>query len=158
MKINSNTTLFLAFTVLLLVPLAALHAANVSGETNSVRKTIFDIRDFGAAGDATTMNTAAIQKAIDACTANGGGQVLVAGGRFVTGTLYLKDHVTLHIASGSALLGSTNIADYTIDTHKTVSKYASIRGMPVHGYGGYQGRLKPPPVLIVTLYVDVARI
>jgi polygalacturonase len=95
-------------------------AANASGDSHAGRKTVFDIRDFGASGDATTLNTAAIQRAIDACTANGGGQVLVAGGRYVTGTLYLKDHVTLHIASGAVLLGSTNIADYATDTHKNI--------------------------------------
>ena len=115
-----NRNKVLTLTALLLTPLAALQAANTSGESNSIRKAIFDIRDFGASGDASTMNTVPIQKAIDACTANGGGQVLVAGGRFVTGTLYLKDHVTLHIASGAALLGSTNIADYATDTHKNI--------------------------------------
>ena len=115
-----NKITSLTLTALLLAPLAALQPVNASGETNAIRKSIFDIRDFGASGDAVTLNTAAIQKAIDACTANGGGQVLVAGGRFVTGTLYLKDHVTLHIAAGAALLGSTNIADYTSDTHKNL--------------------------------------
>ncbi len=110
----------LLFIALLATSLNALHAENVSGDNLSVKKTIFDIRDFGASGDAATLNTVAIQRAIDACTTNGGGQVLVAGGRFVTGTLYLKDHVTLHIASGAALLGSTNIAHYTTDTHKNI--------------------------------------
>jgi polygalacturonase len=73
-------------TALLVLPLLlsmALHAATVSGESAAIRGAVFDIRDFGASGDAVTVNTAAIQKAIDACTASGGGQVLVAGGRFV---------------------------------------------------------------------------
>ena len=44
------------------------------------------------------MNTAAIQKAIDQCTKDGGGTVLLSGGgKFMTGTIYLKDNVTLHI-------------------------------------------------------------
>lgn len=112
---NQLISLTIAFLMM-----TASHAANASGDDPAVRKTTYDIRDFGAAGDAATLNTAAIQKAIDACTANGGGQVLVAGGRFVTGTLYLKDNVTLHIASGAVLLGSTNIADYATDTHKNI--------------------------------------
>lgn len=115
-----NKLTCLALIALMLTPLVATCAANASGENSTIRKSVFDIRDFGASGDAATMNTVAIQKAIDACTANGGGQVLVAGGRFVTGTLYLKDHVTLHIESGAALLGSTNIADYATDTHKNI--------------------------------------
>ncbi|MCU0959867.1 MAG: glycosyl hydrolase family 28 protein [Pirellulaceae bacterium] len=83
-------------------------------------RAIFDIRQYGAVGDGATVNTAAIQQAIDDCTLRGGGEVLVAGGRFVTGTLYLKDHVTLHIASGAVLLGSTRLDDYASDTHKNM--------------------------------------
>jgi polygalacturonase len=80
----------------------------------------FDVRQFGAVADGKTLNTAAIQKAIDACTASGGGEVLIAGGQFVTGTIYLKDNVTLHLAPGAALLGSTNIADYATNTLKNM--------------------------------------
>ncbi len=47
---------------------------------------IFDIRCYGAVGDGNSMNTKAIQAAIDDCYRNGGGSVLVAGGSFVTGT------------------------------------------------------------------------
>lgn len=82
----------------------------------AVPRTVFDIREFGAVGDGATLNTRAIQQAIDGCTAAGGGDVLIAGGSFVTGTIYLKDHVTLHLAAGAALLGSTQIADYATDT------------------------------------------
>jgi hypothetical protein len=75
-------------TALLLAPLAALHA-DAAGEQR-----VFNVRAFGAAGDGVTLNTAAIQKAIDACAASGGGEVLIAGGKFVTGTIYLKDNDT----------------------------------------------------------------
>jgi hypothetical protein len=81
---------------------------------------VFDIRDFGATPEADMVNTAAIQSAIDACTRSGGGTVRVAGGRFVTGTIYLKDHVTLYVDQGAALLGSTNTDHYTTDTHKNI--------------------------------------
>lgn len=81
---------------------------------------IFDVRDFGAAADGESVSTAFIQRAIDACSGSGGGVVLIAGGRFVTGTIYLKDNVTLHVAEGAVLLGSTDIADYATDTHKNI--------------------------------------
>ena len=83
---------------------------------------IFRVGDFGAVGDGTTINTAAIQKAIDACTAAGGGVVLVEKGDYVTGTIDLKSGVMLEIAKDARLLGSTNIADYPdrVPLHPTV--------------------------------------
>lgn len=84
-------------------------------------KNIFDIRDFGAIGDSSTINTASVQAAIDRCSQDGG-QVLVAGGSYNIGTIYLKSNVELHIAPGAVLLGSTNIADYATDTHKNMYK------------------------------------
>ncbi len=81
---------------------------------------IYDVRVFGAVGDGVTLNTSALQSAIDQCSAAGGGIVLVARGRYVTGTLYLKSNVCLRVESGTAILGSTRIADYTTDTDRTM--------------------------------------
>jgi polygalacturonase len=83
---------------------------------------VFRVADFGAVGDGKTVNSAAIQKAIDACTAAGGGVVLVEKGDYVTGTIDLKSGVMLEIAGDARLLGSTNIADYPprVPKHETV--------------------------------------
>ena len=51
-------------------------------------------------------------KAVDACTAAGGGKVYLAGGTFLSGTVFLKSNVTLQIESGAVLLGSPRRADY----------------------------------------------
>jgi polygalacturonase len=80
----------------------------------------FDVRHYGARGDGATVNTRSIQSAIDACTSSGGGSVLVAGGRYVTGTIYLKSNVCLRIEAGSVLLGSRHIADYATDTDRNM--------------------------------------
>jgi hypothetical protein len=77
-----------------------------------------DIREFGAVGDGVTVNTDAIQKAIDTGAANGGGTVLVPNGKYVTGTLFLKSNLTLCVDAGAWLLGSSKIADYTPGTHR----------------------------------------
>ncbi len=70
------------------------------------------ITEFGAkAGDDVT-DTRAIQAAIDSCAASGGGRVVVPAGRFVSGTLYLKSHIELHLSRGSLLLGSPRLEDY----------------------------------------------
>src|SRR5262249_17557706 len=60
----------------------------------------------GAKGDGTTLDTAALQSAVDACHADGGGTVLVPAGTFVIGTVELKSHITLHLAASGKLLGS----------------------------------------------------
>lgn len=78
---------------------------------------IIDPRDFGAAADGKTKDTAAVQTAIDAAAAQGG-TVRLAGGVFVCGTLYLKSNVTLEIAGSATLLASPDIADYGTDTHR----------------------------------------
>lgn len=71
-----------------------------------------DIRDYGALADGATLNTAAIQAAVDACHGAGGGEVLVPKGTFVTGTIQLRSHVHLVLAAGAVLKGSSDLADY----------------------------------------------
>jgi polygalacturonase len=72
----------------------------------------FNIKDYGAVADSKTINTAAIQKAVDACTQNGGGRVYVPAGVFVTGTFHLKSNVNLYLETGAVLQGSPNLKDY----------------------------------------------
>ena len=70
------------------------------------------IRDYGAKGDGVTLDTGAIQAAIDACTAVGGGTVYLPPGEYLSGTITLKDNVTLHVGPNARLLGSKSLADY----------------------------------------------
>lgn len=86
---------------------------NSSQDSN--RWALYDVRDFGAVGDGATLNTEAIQAAIDACAASHGGTVFVPAGRFVTGTLRLRSNVTLRLETQAVLVGSTNLADYATD-------------------------------------------
>jgi polygalacturonase len=72
----------------------------------------FVITDFGAEAGATTLNTAAIQKAIDTAEQQGGGTVVIPPGVFRSGSLFLKPGVGLHLAEGAVLKGSENIEDY----------------------------------------------
>jgi Glycosyl hydrolases family 28 len=83
-----------------------------------------NITDFGAKSDGTTINTEAIQKAIDQ-TAVKGGRVVVPQGEFLSGTIYLKSNVTLYIQKGGMLKGSPNLKDYPENT-------PSVKGMKPH--------------------------
>ena len=71
--------------------------------------------DFGAKADGKTINTRTIQRAIDYVNENGGGRLVFQIGNYVTGSIYLKSNVTLHLEPGATLLGSTNPLDYVID-------------------------------------------
>jgi polygalacturonase len=71
-----------------------------------------DPASFGAKADGTTKDTSAIQQAIDACAAKGGGTVRLDKGTYLSGPIVLKDNITLDIATGSTLLGSPDHADY----------------------------------------------
>jgi hypothetical protein len=73
---------------------------------------VYNVRDFGAKGDGTTLDTAAVQAAIDACTKDQGGTVLVPAGVFVIGTVELKSNVTLRLAAMAKLLGSGDGKQY----------------------------------------------
>lgn len=72
----------------------------------------FLITDYGSKADGKTINTIAIQKAIDAAFKNKGGRVIFPKGRFLSGSIVLKSNVTLYFEEESVLLGSTNPKDY----------------------------------------------
>lgn len=71
-----------------------------------------DITRYGAVGDGKTLNTTAIQKAINDCRRQGGGKVVFPAGIWLSGTIVLKDSVTLQLSKDARLLGSTDINDY----------------------------------------------
>ena len=87
----------------------SLTAKPISFSTPAV-ETWLSVLDYGAVGDGTTLNTRALQAAIDACPPHG--VVSLPAGTFLTGALYLKSDMTLHLAAGAVLQGTANPADY----------------------------------------------
>ncbi len=79
----------------------------LSAETHA-----YNVRDFGAKGDGTTKDTAAFQRALDACAVNGGGEVLVPAGQYLTGSVQLGTRTILRLAADSVILGSPDADDY----------------------------------------------
>lgn len=72
----------------------------------------FLITDFGAINDGNSLNTMAINKAIEECSSSGGGKVIIPGGVWVTGPLQLKSNVNLHVEAGAIVLFSPDFDEY----------------------------------------------
>lgn len=68
----------------------------------------YSILRYGAVADGVTNCAAAIQQAVDAAAAAGGGRVIVPAGRFLSGSVLLRDNVELHLESGAVLISSLN--------------------------------------------------
>ena len=75
---------------------------------------VFSVAEYGAKGDGKTLDTRALQHAIDAAAAAGGGTVNLPTGTYLSGSLFVKNGVTLEIQSGATILGSQRLADYPV--------------------------------------------
>jgi hypothetical protein len=96
----------------------------------------FNVHDYGAVGDGVALDTAAIQKAIDACVAAGGGKVVLPKGRYLSGSLKLGDKVTFLIAPDAVLLGSKNVKDF----HGPLLGASNAAGIVIEGGGTIDGQ------------------
>lgn len=117
---------------------AAVAAPSIPDRTVSVR-------EHGAAGDGATDDTAAIQKAIDAAAAAGGGRVVVPAGRFLSGPLTLRSRIDLHLEKDAVLLMSQRFADYPKGANVFL-KFIAAEGLEdvrVSGPGTIDGQGQP---------------
>ena len=97
----------------------------------------FDVTAYGAKGDGTTKDTAAIQRAIDACAVAGGGEVILPKGRFLSGSLVLKDNVCFVVTPEAILLGSTAMDDYP---NRRLISATDATGIGIRGGGTIDGQ------------------
>ncbi len=95
----------------------------------------YDITAFGAKARENFLNTECIQKAIDLCSEEGGGRVVIPRGTFVSGTIELKNGVTLHLEHGATLLGSTRREDYS----KHLVRALGAKNIGISGHGTIDG-------------------
>jgi polygalacturonase len=94
---------------------AAFYAPAQSPPLPVIPSATFNVTQYGAVGDGMTLTTAAVQKAIDACSAAGGGTVLVPAGTYLIGPITLASSIDLHIDAGATLLVIDDIVPYPMD-------------------------------------------
>jgi len=103
-----------------------------AGEPKDYKASLFGIKSNG-----TTLNTRSIQKAIDFIHDRGGGRLVFDVGRYLTGTIYLKSGVTIHLLEGAVLVGSPNPFDYDTQHNWTALIFAlEQENVGITGEGG----------------------
>jgi polygalacturonase len=109
--VNHKTSKPAGIALLALAMLWTLAGIAVAADAVSPAKPCL-ITDFGALADGRTLNTKAIQSAIDRCASNGGGVVVVPKGVFMSGALFFKPGVNLLVEKDGVLKGTANPEDY----------------------------------------------
>lgn len=102
---NKTSILALVAVMTLLVGSAGLQAGDSQ---------VFSVRDSGATGDGVTLDTKAIQDALDRCGKAGGGTVVIPKGTYLSGAVFVKSRTTLLIEEGAVLKGSEEKKDYPV--------------------------------------------
>jgi Glycosyl hydrolases family 28 len=121
-------TRFLSLAALLLVSSAGLSADPE-----------YNVRDYGAVGDGTTLDTAAIQSAVDAVSASGGGKLVFPPGTYLTSSIQVKNNVTLHFPKFSTLLGSPQWTGYQKTNFYALLLAEGQNNIGISGHGTING-------------------
>jgi polygalacturonase len=134
---------------------------------------MLDVKDYGAVGDRSKLDSAAFQAAIDECHRIGGGTVNVPAGDYSIGSIELKSGIMLHLEIGATLWASTSRADYREDWSGSyesrilfkatnaelfgITGKGTIRGFGTEKFGSWWGVPQPPELRVCTCFFDNCR-
>lgn len=107
-----RTAMRLIVLAILVASAGPASASRNAGNDDKRLQTAFNVKDYGAAADGKTLDTAAIAKAVHAASAAGGGKVVFPPGVYLTGTFELLSNVTLEVMAGAVVEGSKDVTDY----------------------------------------------
>ncbi len=124
---------------------ASAEAADLSvgkAGTPEPKQEVFSVTDFGAVAGDSTLDTEAIQNALNACGEAGGGTVVIPKGTFLSGGLRLRSNVRMVFERGSMLQGSTNCVDYGGKSSwgDAILKGEHLENVRIEGAGLIDGR------------------
>src|ERR1035438_6238184 len=119
------------------IGIAAFISLLVPFASAEVSPAIFNVKNYGATGKKSDNAQLAIQKAVDACTKAGGGEVYLPPGDYTSGTIHLSSHVTLDIDAGAVLFASDDDAVYD---KPTLLYGEDLRDITIQGRGTIDGQ------------------
>lgn len=141
---------FIKKTGLLLTGIVVNNSLSIGKGLSLQETNDYNILDYGALGDGKTINTFAIQKAIDKCSKHGGGRVVVPRGIFLTGGFMLRNNIEFHLEKDAVILGSPYMKDYHQRELLSGARYGDylnyalvfsqgVKNVTVSGYGTLNG-------------------
>lgn len=107
-----------------------------------IEPTWLNVLDFGAVDDIDTYSTYGIQAAVDSAVRQGGGTVYVPQGSYLTAPIQLKSNVTIHLAEGAVIYGSTEILKYNMSSERALIYARDQKNIAIEGKGTIDGRGK----------------
>jgi len=131
-----------AFFAAIVVSAAAFRVQAQNIPLPVIPNAVFNITNYGAVGDGKTSDTTAIQKTIDACSAAGGGTVLLPAGNFLTMPIKLASCINLHLNRGAVILISDDIANYPVEENRYVDSITAsgTHDIEISGEGTIDGQ------------------
>ncbi len=125
----------------------AAHFTMPAVQLPSIPDRVVYITDYGAIADGSTLNTAAINTAIQECAQKGGGKVVIPPGVWLTASIILKSNINLHLEQGALVIFSSNIDDYPLIRRPKSTNYSrmpliygnQLKNVAITGKGIFNG-------------------